>query len=226
MPLTPVGPEPSMVYWLRRGSIAIIALVVIVGLWWLLGSRGSSDTPAPVASASAIASTLPSAPSSLAPMPTPTASGDAVSSAPAADPGASEAVVAGEILDCKNSDISVVASTDKDSYKVGAKPQLTMTIQNIGAVACKRDVGPKANSLEITSGGYHVWSSDDCGAGTQSKIITLKPGKKVGTGIEWNGRVTTKGCPTKGTPAKAGRYQVTGKNLKAKSPAATFSLTK
>lgn len=216
-----------MVYWLRRGSIAIIALVVIVGLWWLLGSRGSSETPVPAASASALASTAPSAPSSLAPMPTPTASGDAVASdVSSADPSAGEVVASGEILDCKNSDIAVEAKTDKDTYKVGAKPELTMTIQNIGAVPCKRDVGPKANSLEITSGGYHVWSSDDCGAGTQSKIITLKPGKKVGTGIEWNGRVTTKGCPTKGTPAKPGRYQVTGKNLKAKSPAATFSLTK
>jgi len=214
-----------MVYWLRRGSIAIVALVIIVGLWWLLGSRSSSDTPAPVASASAAASAVPSAPSSLAPMPTPTASGDAVASAPA-DSTATEAAPAGEILDCKNADIAVVASSDQPSYTLGAKPVLSMTIQNTSAVPCKRDVGPKANSIEVTSGGYHVWSSDDCGAGTQSKIITLKPGKKVGTSIEWNGKVTTKGCPTKGTPAKPGRYQVTAKNLKAKSPAATFSLTK
>lgn len=225
--MTPIGPEPPMVYWLRRGSIAIVALVVVIGLWWLLGSRGSSDTPVPAVSASAIASATSSAPSSLAPMPTPTASGDVVAD-PAAegDPAASEAVAAGEILDCKNSDISVVASTEKDSYKVGAKPVLKMTIENISAVPCTRDVGPKANSLEITSGGYHVWSSDDCGASDQSKILTLKPGKKVGTSIEWNGRVTIKGCPTKGTPAKPGRYQVTAKNLKAKSPAASFSLTK
>ena len=212
--MTPIGPEPPMVYWLRRGAIAVVALVVIVALWWLLGSRGSSDTPAPAASASAAASAVPSAPTSLAPMPTPTGSGDAVASAPAsADPAATEAAATGEILDCKNADIAVEASTDKDTYKVGAKPVLTMTIQN-------------TSSLEITSGGYHVWSSDDCGAGTQSKVITLKPGKKVGTSIEWNGKVTTKGCPTKGTPAKAGRYQVTGKNLKAKSPASTFLLTK
>ena len=214
-----------MVYWLRRGSIAIVALVVVVGLWWLLGSRGSSDTPVPAVSASA--SALPSAPSSLAPMPTPTASGDAVAGdSAAADPATGEAIASGEILECKNSDIAVEASTEQDTYKVGAKPVLTMTIQNTSDVPCTRDVGPKANSLEITSGGYHVWSSDDCGAGTQSKVVTLKPGKKVGTGIEWNGRVTTKGCPNKGTPAKAGRYQVTGKNLKVKSPASTFLLTK
>lgn len=220
-----------MVYWLRRGSIAVVALVVVIGLWWLLGSRGSTDTPVPAASATALASAAPSAPSSLAPMPTPTASGDAIAGESAgevasADPAAGEVVAAGEILDCKNSDIAVEAKTDKDTYKRGAKPELTMTIQNIGTVACKRDVGPKANSLEITSGGYHVWSSDDCGSSDQSKIITLKPGKKVATGIEWNGKVTTKGCPTKGTPAKPGRYQVTGKNLKVKSPATTFLLTK
>lgn len=216
-----------MVYWLRRASIAVVALVVIIGLWWLLGSRGAADSPTPAASTGAVASAAPSAPSSLAPMPTPTASGDALSSAPeAVDPAEGEAVATGEILDCKNSDIAVVASAEKDSYKVGAKPVLKMTIQNISDVACKRDVGPKANSLEVTSGGYHVWSSDDCGSSDQSKIITLQPGKKVGTGIEWNGKVTTKGCPTKGTDAKPGRYQVTGKNLKSKSPAGNFSLTK
>ena len=220
--LTPIGPEPSMVYWLRRGSIAIVVLVVIIGLWWLLGSRGSSDTPVPAASTGAISSTAPSAPSSLAPMPSPSTTGGAV----AGDLAAGDVSASGEILDCKNSDIAVEASSDKDSYTIGAKPELTMTIQNIGSVACTRDVGAKANSLEITSGGYHVWSSDDCGASDQSKIITLQPGKKVATGIEWNGKVTTKGCPTKGTPAKPGRYQVTGKNLKSKSPAATFSLTK
>jgi len=225
--MTPVGPEPPMVYWLRRGSIAIVVLVVIIGLWWLLGSRGSSETPVPAASTGAISSADPSAPSSLAPMPSPSTSGGAVADDLAsADPGACDAIATGEILDCKNADISVEASTDKDSYTIGAKPELTMTIQNIGSVACTRDVGAKANSLEITSGGYHVWSSDDCGASDQSKIITLQPGKKVATGIEWNGKVTTKGCPTKGTPAKPGRYQVTGKNLKSKSPAATFSLTK
>ena len=220
--LTPIGPEPPMVYWLRRASIAIVALAVIIGLWWLLGSRGSSDTAVPAASTGVIATADPSAPSSLAPMPSPSTTGDAL----AGDLAAGDVSASGEILDCKNSEISVVASTDKDSYTVGAKPELTMTIQNIGSVACTRDVGAKANSLEITSGGYHVWSSDDCGASDQSKIITLQPGKKVATGIEWNGKVTTKGCPTKGTPAKPGRYQVTGKNLKSKSPAATFSLTK
>ncbi|MFM8154947.1 MAG: hypothetical protein ACKOAF_02560 [Actinomycetes bacterium] len=223
--MTPIGPEPPMVYWLRRGSIAVVALVVVIGLWWLLGSRGSTDAPVPAASATALASTAPSSPSSLAPMPTPTASGEAMAGESAGEVASADPA-AGEILDCKNSDIAVVAKTDKDTYKRGAKPELTMTIQNIGAVACKRDVGPKANSLEITSGGYHVWSSDDCGSSDQSKIITLKPGKKVATGIEWNGKVTTKGCPTKGTPAKPGRYQVTGKNLKAKSQATTFLLTK
>jgi len=214
-----------MVYWLRRASIAIVALVVIIGLWWLVGSRGSADAPAPSASASA--SSVPSAPSSLAPMPTPLASGDSGSSDLAsADPAATETVATGELLDCKNADIAVEASTDKQTYQVGAKPVLTMTIQNTSTVPCLRDVGPKANSLEITSGGYHVWSSDDCGAATKSKVITLKPGKKVGTSIEWNGKVTTKGCPNEGTPAKAGRYQVTGKNVKAKSPGTTFLLTK
>jgi hypothetical protein len=149
-------------------------------------------------------------------MPTPTASGDALSgAADATDPAAGEVVATGEILDCKNSDIAVVASAEKDSYKVGANPVLKMTIQNISDVACKRDVGPKANSLEITSGGYHVWSSDDCNASNKSKVVTLKAGDKFASSITWNGRLTQKGCPNgEGDEAKAGSYDLVGRNGK------------
>ena len=69
--------------------------------------------------------------------------------------------------------IAVEATTDSSTYPVGSTPKLTLTITNTGDVACKRDVGPKANELEITSGGYHVWSSDDCNASSQSKVVTL-----------------------------------------------------
>jgi len=222
-----------MVYWLRRGSIAVVALVTVVGIWWVVG--GQSETPAPTASATPVASSsaTPTAPTSLAPMPTPTGSGvasavptDAVASAATTAEPLAEGVTAEGPVACPNSSIQVAASTDKSSYRRGQDPVLTLSITNIGPVACTRDVGPKANSLTITSGGYHVWSSDDCGAGTTSKIKTLKPNKTLAVSITWDGMVTQKGCPNAGTPAKPGNYQVTGKNMKAKSPESSFTITK
>jgi hypothetical protein len=201
----PTGPEPASVYWIRRGAIVVVVITLVVALWWLVGSLfgGGSDTSAG-AEASASASASPGASSSAAP------------SAPAdAEP-----------VECLDSAITVEATTDSSTYPVGSTPRLTLTIINSGDVACKRDVGPKANELEITSGGYHVWSSDDCNASSKSKIVTLKPGDKVASSITWNGRLTQKGCPDgEGDAAKAGRYDLIGRNGKVTSEPTPFALT-
>ena len=93
-------------------------------------------------------------------------------------------------------------------------------------MSCKRDVGPKANELSITSGGYHVWSSDDCNANDKSKVVVLKPGEKFAASITWDGRLTAPGCPDEnGAEAKAGTYRVEGRNLKVTSEPTPFALS-
>lgn len=205
--LHPTGPEPPTVYWIRRGAIVVVVLTLVIALWWLVGSlRGGSGPAETDPSATA-------APSAAA-SPNPSASAEA------------SAAVDAEPVECLDSAISVEATTDSSTYPVGSTPRLTLTISNTGDVACTRDVGPKANELEITSGGYHVWSSDDCNASNKSKVATLKPGDKVASSITWNGRLTQKGCPNgEGAAAKAGRYDLVGRNGKAKSPSTPFALT-
>lgn len=199
----PMGPEPPWVYWLRRGIIVLAVLTLIVGAYWLISGRGSSNT------ASSSVTVAPTAEPSAAP---------AASSSATAEPATP--------TDCVDSAIVVEASTDSSKYVVGDSPQLTLTIGNIGDVSCLRDVGPKANELEITSGGYHVWSSDDCNASNKSKIAVLKPGEKVASSITWDGKTTQKGCPAAGKVAKQGRYDLIARNGSVKSDKAKFSLTK
>lgn len=206
--MRPVGPEPGFVYWVRRGAIVLVVLTVLVVAWWLVAGRGSdAASPEPVASSSASA---------------------AATGSPGATPEsttAATAVAAGEPVACPDSDIKVEASTDASTYRVGDTPKLTMAITNVGSVACTRDVGPKANTLEITSGGYHVWSSDDCQTGGKSKISTLDPGERVAATISWGGRQSQPGCPSQGPVAKAGRYEVVGRNGDVESDPTPFALT-
>jgi hypothetical protein len=214
--LNPKGPEPASVYWIRRGAIVVIVLTVVIGLWWLVGSLfgGGGDSTPTADSGSSAATAGGSAGASAAP--------DASSAASA---GASSAPVA-PITACPDSVIKVTATTDAATYPVGSTPKLTLTIKNTGDVTCKRDVGPKANSLEITSGGYHVWSSDDCNASSKSKITKLQPGQSAVSAITWDGRLSQKGCPNgEGAAAKAGRYAVTGKNAGVTSDPTPFGLT-
>lgn len=209
--LSPLGPEPPTVYWIRRGAIVVVVITLIVGAWWLIGSlRGGDATPtsSPTGSASA------------------EATGDAADAGTDDASASPEASQPAEIVECVDSAILVEATTDSSTYPVGSTPKLTLTISNTGDVACRRDVGPKANELEITSGGYHVWSSDDCNASGKSKLITMQPGDKVASSITWNGRLSQKGCPDgEGAAAKAGRYDLTGRNGSVTSDSTPFALT-
>ncbi len=201
----PMGPEPPWVYWLRRGIILLAVLTLLIGAVWLVTGRGSTISDStPVVG-------LPSA---------------AATASSAASPTSTAATEQATPTDCLDSAIVVEASTDSTRYAVGETPQLTLTIGNIGDVSCLRDVGPKANELEITSGGYHVWSSDDCNASNKSKIAVLKPGEKVASSITWDGQTTQKGCPGDSKAAKQGRYDLIARNSDVKSEKAKFSLIK
>ena len=196
-------------YWVRRAAVILVVLTLIIGLVWLargvFGGEASPGSNDPVAVAGDTAET---------------------------DTSVTEEVVTEEIVpvntdpvDCVPSALLVEATTDSSTYRVGAKPVLTVTIENRGSVACLRDVGPKANELKIESGGYHVWSSDDCSDSNKSRVVTLEPGDKVVSTITWNGKLSQKGCPDISTSAKDGRYVVIGRNLKVTSDPTPFALT-
>lgn len=206
--MTPSGPESPLVYWIRRGAVLLVFITALALVWWLFGAlRGGDGDSTPTSAESASPSASATAEASATASPT-------ASSAPA------------EPTDCSNAAITVDAAADAKTFTVGESPKLTVTITNAGDVACLRDVGPKANELEITSGGYHVWSSDDCNASNKSKVVTLKPGETYAASITWNGRISQKGCPDdgEGAEAKAGRYEVVGRNGKVTSDGTPFAL--
>jgi hypothetical protein len=201
--MSPMGPEPATVYWVRRAAVLVVLLTLIISIWWLFFGRGSGDP-------------------------------DTTATSSSSDVAATEEVVvveetvtpvATEPVECVDSAIAVSATTDSSTYRIGLEPVLSLVIENIGDVACLRDVGAKANELEIKSGGYHVWSSDDCSASQRSKIATLEPGDKVASSISWDGKLSQKGCPKQNKAAKAGRYEVIGRNLAVVSDPTPFSLT-
>lgn len=201
--MTPRGPEPPSVYWVRRLAVVLVVITVLAGLWWLVAGRSGSD---------AAASPDPTSSASVTPEPSPSTS---VTQTAAPDPSTL----------CPDSSIAVAATTDASTYPVGATPRLTLTIQNVGTFACTRDIGPKANSLTITTGGFPVWSSDACNASTTSKPAIMQAGEKVATSITWNGRESPKNCSNKGALAEAGSYDLTGANDLVQSDKTPFALT-
>jgi hypothetical protein len=200
--IRPSGREPASVYWMRRGAVLVVLITIIAIIVWFVTGRGESDPVADVAPTEA----------------------PAVVDGIGID-GTVETLPAGP-RECADSDIVVRARAVKKNYILGESPELTLVIKNRGTAACVRDVGPKANEIEIQSGGYHVWSSDDCNAGKKSKTVTMQPGEMYAATLTWNGRRSQKGCPDpKGARAKPGAYQVIGRNGDVVSDERRFSIS-
>jgi hypothetical protein len=200
--IQPIGPESPSVYWVRRAALLVITLLILFGLVWVFRAvTGGGPTQTPVAELT-------------------------VAVADSVDPNVVLTPVTTDPIDCVDSAIFVEATTDSSTYKVGKEPVLSLTIENTGSVACVRDVGPMANELKVESGGYRVWSSDDCSSSKKTKVVTLEPGDKFASTISWSGQLSEPGCPDINTLAKAGRYEVIGRNLGVSSEALPFALTK
>lgn len=216
----PVGPQPPSVYWVRRVVVIVVLLAILGLLIWFLGGRGGGDgasagpgpttSPSPSVSDSPDASPSPSESKSKSPKPTKSESASASSTAPVA---------------CKDSAISVTASTDAASYPVGSTPRLRMRITNSSDTACKRDVGAPANELLINVEGTQFWSSDDCNPGGDPDVVVLEPKQSYSVTYTWMGNQSKQGCPSGLPAAGAGTYELVGRNGDVRSEPQSFSLT-
>ncbi|HEY7859171.1 MAG TPA: hypothetical protein VIC82_11800 [Candidatus Nanopelagicales bacterium] len=216
----PVGPQPPSVYWVRRVLVAIVVVLIIGGAVWLIGGR--SGGTAPVASPSVSASPTPSA-SKQSATPTPSATPTKQeSAAPSKTPTSTPTATTPK---CKDSDISVTASTDAATYPVGSTPKLRMQITNTSSHACVRDVGALPNTLIINKGGTKFWSSDDCSPGGAAGPATIAAGQSYSVSVTWPGRASAQGCPANQPAASAGSYTLIGRNGNVSSAPAPFSLT-
>lgn len=192
----PTGPEPPGVYWRRRIIVIVVVLLILLLLWWLIfgrssggGEAGPEPTPTPAPTSESASPTPDPAPTSQSPSPTDT-----------------------KPVECLEESILVEASAEEAIYPVGSTPTLTLMVTNIGMVACKRDIGPGANELQITSGDWRVWSSDDCNPSDEKDIITLDRGEAFETQLAWDGYLSEAGCPPDMPMAEAGEYTVIGRN--------------
>lgn len=154
---TPVGPQPSSVYWRRRlvVGLALLAVIVIILLIFFQPKSKSPVTP--------------SGSQSSAP--------DTKATAPPQDPD--EPCAAGAV--------DITASTDKNSYASGENPQITLTVTNKGAAECTINAGTTQQEYLITSGAELYWSSKDCQVDAVDLPVILEPNKPVSTQpITWD----------------------------------------
>ncbi|MFN2517485.1 MAG: hypothetical protein ABR604_00370 [Jatrophihabitantaceae bacterium] len=204
---TTVGPLAPEVYWRRRLTV----LGVLIVAMFVVRAFAASDTsragrtiahPRTAAAGPQAGTTAhPWMPQMAVVSPTPHASAPTGKARVPASPAA--------IPPCANTDLSLTAATDARTYRVGAKPKLTMTVRNISGHACRRDLGAAARELIITSGSAHTWSSSDCQSGVRATAPSVLPAGALRTfSTEWTGQRSLPGCAGSRAGATAGTYRL------------------
>jgi hypothetical protein len=99
---------------------------------------------------------------------------------------------------CADTNLKLLAVTDKKTYAATEKPQISMKLTNTGTSACTVNLGSTKQELIITSGAEKIWDSKDCQTGAVDSAIVIKPGdaNAVTTpAIAWSRtRSSTKTC--------------------------------
>ena len=191
MALQPVGPLPASTYWRRRALLLVGLLVLVLVVAKACGGDGGAQTL-----------------SAASPTPSPSVS-PATSTTPAAVPSKAAASPAA-LQTCRNTVLQVTAESDAEAYPSGGKPRFTLTIRNIGSVACRRALGPGAVELRVFSGEDRIWSSDDCNESKEQGVLTLPAGAARATTVQWSGKRTRPGCQTAET-AQPGTYRASAR---------------
>lgn len=222
--------------------IALMALIAMVAGWFLIGgASGEPEAPAPVdASTTAepsgtpeptatsedltdleevvpTAPVDPSTPEGGAP-PTPTTAPPPAPTTPPppAEPGP-----------CPDAAIGITVGSELGSYAAGSRVRMDMSITNVGAVPCLRDLDIAGQTWGLfAADGTRLWGSNDCyPAESAPNVVLLAPGQAAPFSITWSGQGSEETCTTPRQVLGPGSYLLRGYLNAILSPDAALVLT-
>ncbi len=178
--LHPRGRLPRRVYWVRRGMVLVVALLLVLGIGRFLGGTGAD---APVTGAKASSTTAKQAPGAsptLGPV-APSIKLRTKAKVPLLPPSGP----------CLDDEISVRPSVPQ----AWASKPITINLELQGTQpACSFDVSPKTMVVKIVSGQDRIWSSQDCPQAIPTAQVVVRSGAPVVVPVTWDGRRSEEKC--------------------------------
>jgi len=226
--LHPVGSLPSRVYWTRRVAGVAVAVLLAVVPFLFLSSGGDqseasgANSPSPTQPATTPQlelipaqplQTSTAAPTTAAPTTTAPAPSQPVSAPPPATP-----------VPCTDDMLAITAGTQRPEYSPADKPTLLMTVQNVSAAPCVRDLGTAQQEWGVFDGDVRLWGSNDCLYEPASKVQTVQPGQQITLRVEWSGLTSDRECAEPRRRLAPGEYQIRARIGTAQSPNAALIL--
>ncbi|GAB3661170.1 hypothetical protein GCM10027596_20950 [Nocardioides korecus] len=203
-PTTPRGRLPQRVYWVRRGLVVLVALLLVLGIGKLLGG-GGADTSATATDAAAKAAAKPSSSSPVGPtaVATPgTPTGTATATATATGSAVPLVAPSGP---CTDDEVTVTPSIPQ--AWAGVRSTIDLQLQGTQP-ACTFKVSSSTVVVKITSGSDRIWSSQDCPQAVPTKEVVVRSGVATTVPVRWSGRRSDSDCSSSPDWALPGFYHV------------------
>lgn len=248
--MRPSGPLPPGVYWARRLLALSLVLLLVVGVWWLLG-RGRGDGPRPTAAGvTQTPGEAGSTQGSQAMLEPPQSHDTSPRSQGAGPPSRTTAPPEPGAPPNKKPDgpggnrLETTPTTPLESPTGNCDPrQVDMSIDVADSVegrsntatfvfrlpaaasACTLAITPDTLVARVTSGPDIVWSSGDCPDALLAKKIVVRREPATVYAFQWNGRRSTDECRVPGTVAAPGGYWVQAALVGGEPHKAYFDIT-
>ncbi|WP_062070336.1 hypothetical protein [Demequina sediminicola] len=201
----PVGEQPPQVYWFRRVLVLVVAIAVIVGLWWLLSTIFGGDSAE--------------------------SGGEGSTPAESSSPGASNSAEAATVSDdpsraCTANDVTITTTASPASPTIGTMPAFDLSIQHVGTSPCTLSTDTEGTELAVSSGNDQYYSTSWCpeDPGFESKTWVLQADDVQALQVVWPGIWQNSDCTGPVNEIRPGTYQAAVSVAGIPSEVATFTM--
>lgn len=128
---------------------------------------------------------------------------------------------------CSDQSLAVRVTADEANYAVGAAPDFTIVITNIGTAPCERDLGAGLQQVLVYSldGNRRLWANTDCFPESTADLRSLQPGDQAAYSVTWSATTSEPGCDAPREPVGPGAYTVVGQLGGLRSTPEPFNIT-
>lgn len=211
MSMAPRGPLPARVYWVRRGILVAVALLLVLVVGKLLtgGSDGAEKDDASDAGKASLVGTETS----------PTASSTATDAVgPRTGKGVPLAEPSGP---CDPEKVTVTAAGGKRPND--GRVEMPLVVRTTEE-ACTFVFSPDSVAVKITSGSDNIWSTQQCDVLPTADLI-VRAAKPARVTFVWNGHRADDECSNAADWAGIGSYHAIAATLGGEPTDTQFELT-